>query len=53
MSAGEHSDGCRCQGCCATRFKRIDPASFGKAPVLPANNLWLRGVMPPSSRSDV
>jgi len=35
--ADEHDDGCRCRGCCAEKFKTIDPATFGKAPELP----WL------------
>jgi hypothetical protein len=39
-----HDDACRCQGCCAARFKTIDPARVGRAPELPADSSWLRGV---------
>lgn len=34
----KHDDGCRCLACCREKFKTIDPARFGKAPVAPIGN---------------
>jgi hypothetical protein len=34
--------------CCAEKFKRIDPATFGKAPELPEGNPWLRDAARPN-----
>lgn len=36
-----HDDACRCQTCCAEKFKTIDSARFGQAPGPPRDPAFL------------